>query len=185
MAATHEKKPRRGSIGARPKPTPPAQSPREGKSAPGCLARSAKKERESFAPRPSSPPSSCRTFPSRLRANHRASKLGKRGKYRAACLQLQKSPSGVAKRTRSARATGCDEQKNRHLTGGLGASERFCACVGREADAMTGDISARRGALPIKNQRRLTTLKWLIAFNYSRGREPQLGPSNVPGRVYP
>ena len=34
---------------------------------------------------------------------------------------------------------------------------------------MTGDISARRGALPIKNQRRLTTVKWLMALNYSRG----------------
>ena len=34
---------------------------------------------------------------------------------------------------------------------------------------MTGDISARRGALPINNQRRLTTLKWLMALNYSRG----------------
>ena len=47
---------------------------------------------------------------------------------------------------------------------------------------MTGDISARRGALPIKNQRRLTTLKWLMALNYSRGparrclhNPPQLG----------
>ena len=62
--------------------------------------------------------------------------------------------------------------------------KRFCACVGREADAMTGDISARRGALAIKNQHRLTTVKWLMALSYSRGREPQLGPSNAPGRVY-
>ena len=49
--------------------------------------------------------------------------------------------------------------------------KRFCACVGREADAMTSDISARRGALPIKNQRRLTSVKWLMALNYSRGRD--------------
>ena len=29
--------------------------------------------------------------------------------------------------------------------------KRFLRVVGREADAMTGDISARRGALPIKS----------------------------------
>ena len=51
---------------------------------------------------------------------------------------------------------------------------------------MTGDISARRGALPIKNQRRLTTLKWLMALNYSRGpaRAPltQSTPARAPWR---
>ena len=45
----------------------------------------------------------------------------------------------------------------------------FARASGGKADAMTGDISARRGALPIKNQRRLTTMKWLMALNYSRG----------------
>ena len=49
------------------------------------------KERESFAPRPSSPPSSCRTFPSRLRANLKVSRLAKRGEYRAARTYLAKS----------------------------------------------------------------------------------------------
>ena len=45
---------------------------------------------------------------------------------------------------------------------------------------MTGDISARRGALPIKNQRRLTTLKWLMALDYSRGDPPGRRSHNPP-----
>ena len=49
-----------------------------------------KKRRESFAPRPSSPPVVVQNFfPSRLRANLKLSRLGKRGKYRAACTQLE------------------------------------------------------------------------------------------------
>ena len=62
-----------------------------------------KKRRESFAPRPSSPPVVVQNFSlSSARANLKVSRLGKRGKYRAACSQLEKKPDGVAKRTREA-----------------------------------------------------------------------------------
>jgi hypothetical protein len=90
------------------------------------------------------------------------SRFRKRGEYRA----TMSSENRVAERAQGLET----EQKNRHLTGGLGASEAlFARASGGKADAMTGDISARRGALPIKNQRRLTTLKWLMTLNYSRG----------------
>ena len=114
------------------------------------------KMRESSAPRPSSPPSSCRKFPSCLRANLTVSRLRQRGEYRATMSPPKESENRVAERAQGLEI----EQKNRHLTGRLGASEAlFARASGGKADAMTGDISARRGALPIKNQRRLTTLK--------------------------
>ena len=78
------------------------------------------------------PRSSCRTFPSRLRANLKRSKLGKRGEYRATCIHGKKAQTALQKSTRYREI----EQKNRHLTGRLGASEAlFARAPGGKADA--------------------------------------------------
>ena len=55
------------------------------------------KRRESSAPRPSSPPSSCRKFPSCLRANLTLSRLRKRGEYRAAMSPTKESETALQK----------------------------------------------------------------------------------------
>ena len=50
---------------------------------------------------------------------------------------------------------------------------------------MTADISARRGALAIKNQHRLTTVKWLNGFELFKGSRTATRPKQRPGASLP
>ena len=63
--------------------------------------------------------------------------------------------------------------------------KRYLRASGGKPTAMTGDISARRGALAIKNQHRLTSVKWLMALSYSRGSRTATRPKQRPGASLP